>query len=446
MAGRRWTQEEIDFVKSSLGKGHHPREISLLLEQRFGVGRTIAAIKLLLTNSGISWNHLAGRRSITDENVGERVKNDVALERIQAELRILKRRYSEAVQTVSEHLDIISQMKDYLQAFPEPDLKFRDIVSKKSTTKETLLMLISDIHFGEVVRKREILGLNSYDMDIAAQRLKWYVTRVVDIAKNKLRGYTFDKVVVASLGDVVSGNIHDELREEVEGNIVEWTVGAAHLMGQALTELSKYFKEVEFVGVVGNHGRVFQKPRYKSRYVNWDYMTYQLLEGLLEKNKRIKFILPKSFWHVHNINGHNFLLLHGDNIKSYYGIPFYGIQRTVTQLTELLFAEDVRMDYVLLGHFHTSNTLSRMKGKVFLNGSMKGADEFSLGRLFTGTRASQLLIGVHPERTSFEFAIDLQDAEISTIEGYSFRSEKSEDEIKKTVHAVLKEGHDKNRK
>lgn len=53
-------------------------------------------------------------------------------------------------------------------------------------------------------------------------------------------------------------------------------------------------------------------------------------------------------------------------------------------------------DYVTLGHFHTCADLDLVGGgEVFMNGSAKGPDEYSMGSMFLGTRPRFWLNGVH---------------------------------------------------
>jgi len=174
-------------------------------------------------------------------------------------------------------------------------------------------------------------------------------------------------------------------------------------------ELAQVFPEIEFEGVVGNHGRMSKEIRFKKRYVNWDYITYNMLSLLLKDQKNIKFNIPKSFWTIKKIEGKTFLFLHGDNINSWAGLPWYGIQRMIGRFRALLSSKNIKIDYVCLAHFHNAGTLDDVDGETVINGSVIGGSEFSVGKLFLGTRASQFFAGVHKDHgLSWRFPLNLQ--------------------------------------
>ena len=149
-------------------------------------------------------------------------------------------------------------------------------VSKKITSEE-ILLLLSDPHIGEVVNPDEMAGINEYNFDIYKQRMDFLGSNVINITKGKLVGYNFETLNVAMLGDMVTGQIHDELVETAEGTIIEWCIGGALVMAQFYLDLAQHFKHIQVHCVVGNHGRMHKKPRFKHRYVNWDYMFYMTL-------------------------------------------------------------------------------------------------------------------------------------------------------------------------
>jgi len=70
------------------------------------------------------------------------------------------------------------------------------------------------------------------------------------------------------------------------------------------------------------------------------------------------------------------------------------------------------IDYFCLGHFHAANALDGIGSKVFMNGSLKGVDEFSLKQFGSGHHPSQLLLTFHEKYgvTGTQY-LDLEDVE-----------------------------------
>lgn len=407
---KAWTKNEEKYLRSKVEAGTHPQDFLSDLNKKFGNSRTFTAIERKMDRMYLS---LVGCEkklavpTITESKII--VKKDIEISRLKAEKQILKKKYQQAIKATSTQEVVLEYITNHIQAFPEVTSPKPRTKKNSGSSEEELILNLGDIHAGEVVRAEEMNGINEYNFEIAVHRLKALADSVIDIAKNKLSGYKFRKLHILGLGDWISGTIHEELVESADGNIIEWTMNLAYVVAQMIRELAIEFEEIEFVGVVGNHGRLHKKPRFKARYVNWDYVCYQMLSALLAKQTNVKCTIPKSFWHIHEVNNHKFLIIHGDNISSSLGIPWYGIQRMVANLKELLAAKDQKFDYMMLGHFHNYGLLDRVKGELVINGSLIGGNEFSVGKMFTSSEACQHFCGVHAKRgMTFRYKINVQ--------------------------------------
>lgn len=407
----KWTVQEEKYLDRQVSQGKHPQDFLAVMNKKFDNTRTYDAVERKIRRLGLSL--IECERTFAVPTVEESkiiVKKDIELTRAKAEKSILQKKYKQALKSSSTQEVVIEYIHDHIQALPEvavPQIRSKTTVATSS--EEELILNLGDIHAGEVVDTIELNGLNAYNFHILTHRLKVLADTVVDISKNKLSGYRFRKLHILGLGDWISGTIHEELVESAEGNVIEWTMNLAYIVAQMIRELAVEFEEITFVGVIGNHGRLYKKPRFKARYVNWDYVCYQMLSALLAKQKNVKCIIPKSFWHVHEVNNHKFLLIHGDNIISNLGIPWYGIQRMVANLKELLASQSQYFDYIMLGHFHNYGLLDRVKGELIINGSLIGGNEYSVGKMFTSSEACQHFCGVHSKRgMTFRYKINVQ--------------------------------------
>jgi hypothetical protein len=171
----------------------------------------------------------------------------------------------------------------------------------------------------------------------------------------------------------------------------------ADLVCKLLVELLYLFDKIEFTGIGGNHGRVGKKGE-NPHFVNWDVYLYKYIEAKLQNYKQIKFNIPLSWWYLDTIQGWNFLLLHGDDIKAWNGLPYYGIDRADAKWTQLLGSKGMQYTYMELGHFHAATELPRVAGEKIINGCWPGGSIFALKALVTSGRPRQNLFAVHPER------------------------------------------------
>jgi hypothetical protein len=289
-----------------------------------------------------------------------------------------------------------------------PPVKAPTIIKRKPGRPETVVALLSDGHIGEVVNSEETGGLNHYDFDTFMRRWQYHVDSIGGICFGKLTGYDLHKLHIMALGDMVSGIIHDELVETSDGTLMDWLIDGSYVLAQGIRQLAAEFETVEVDWHFGNHGRVTQKPRFKRRWVNYDYLLGHMIQRELRDQPNITFNNHKSFWSLVEVEGSHILNLHGDNIKGWAGIPLYGVQRAVSNLSALLASQRRRFDVVNLGHFHQTALLERVDCDVILNGSIIGGNEFSYGALFSGNKPRQVMYGMHPDRgRTWQYAMDL---------------------------------------
>jgi hypothetical protein len=267
--------------------------------------------------------------------------------------------------------------------------------SKRSSSQHEFVLLWSDTHAGEVVSEVETNGINSYDWKTMMRRHDRIREAVFSYQDN--RPYPVSRLHVCGLGDMLSGNIHDELVETNEMPLAEATVQFGIDGSTFLESFLERFEGINFSGVIGNHPRSKKKPQAKLAFDNGDWLVYHAMQAHLRRQKRITFDIPKSSAHPIEIANRRCLLLHGHGIRSTMpGVPWGGVVRRVTALDQQYAAKGMPLDHYFLGHFHQANAV--LQGRVLMNGSVKGPDEFSLQAFGGGSEPQQLLLTFHPRR------------------------------------------------
>lgn len=312
--------------------------------------------------------------------------------RLAMENKHMKKQVEEMSEISTFESRILGTMADCLTSIP--DITFSPEELGKSDTQQynkELLLLLSDIHAGERINAEEMGYLNEYTMKIMYKRFQYLVDHIIH---KKTKYENIKKLNLALLGDLVAGNIHEELETTNEMDIMSTVINLGTMLTQGIMELATVFEEIEIFGIPGNHGRLKPKPHFKRKYVSWDWFIGKMLEMAFKNQTRIKCNFPKSIFIVKNILGANHLFLHGDNIRAHSGIPLYGVMRTASQLSDVLSSKNMIFKNIYLGHFHNTGQLDRAAGEIILNGSFCGANEYSLGRLFTISQAKQMLIAI----------------------------------------------------
>ena len=278
-------------------------------------------------------------------------------------------------------------------------------------TTESLVLLASDWHAGEVVDADEMGGLNAYDFNVFVARLQHLVAKCLHFTTENMAQHVFEELHVVMLGDMVSGIIHEEFAETNCLTIGEQATLTALVSAQALLELAQAFPHVVVTCVVGNHGRTSKKPRFKHRAAtNWDWICYNYMALLVRQQRNITFRVPAAYWCGVEIQGHRFHIAHGDQIRGWAGFPFYGAARETAAWVEIGASKQQFFEYFLRAHFHTTMELQRAVGATIFNGSLIGGNEYALG-IPAFAVPQQLMFGVHQEHgKTWSLPIDCQHA------------------------------------
>lgn len=388
--------EKIFVIDLVVKKRVHPIDLIGLFYKKFKKTISVPALRTMLAEEKISIKGIPTKaeKAKKPKTIKQKIKADVEKTKLQQKLREVDRKYKMIVREESISDKMIRVLKDEARALPKVSVMWKSPSQK--VTQETAVLLFGDPHIGEKVDKNVVCGFGEYDFDIFNKRLKFLAESMRSIIIRKLTGYKIDKLCIFGLGDMVSGRIHDELIENSE-DIIFQIMNGAFVTAQFVLELAQMFPEIEIDGVLGNHGRLITKKYYKKRYTNWDYVFYQFLGIFLANNPRIKCNFPKSFFIIKKVRGWTFLLIHGDNIRGWMGIPWYGIERMMWKLGDLLKDKGIQVDYRILGHFHNTGEIDRAFGELVINGSIIGGTEYSLMSMGEFNRPTQLFFGVHTE-------------------------------------------------
>lgn len=395
-----WSDEEEQYLKDRvINDNVHPMDVMPEINLKFKSGRTRISIerkccRLRLSMSGMVRKGAQERaeKLSSIQEAKKAVQQDLEKLRLKQHIQTVEAKYKILAREEDVASRMIQVLKDEAQALPKVDLVWTTPESKIS--KEEAVLLFGDLHVGEKIDKAATYGFGEYNFEIFVKRLKFLAESIKNITVRKLRGYEVETLHIIGLGDMISGVIHEELKENAEDMMFQ-VLNGAFVTAQFILELKMLFKNIKITGVLGNHGRIKKQMYYKKRYVNWDYVFYQFLGTFLTANKDISCEFPKSFFSIKQIYDYNFLILHGDSIRSWMGIPWYGIERAMWRLGDLLQAKDIKVHYRVLGHFHRTGELDKTPGEIILNGSFSGGSEYSLISFFEFDRPTQLFFGVH---------------------------------------------------
>lgn len=307
---------------------------------------------------------------IYKNKLNEITKRNAELEQQVAELEI----------KIDETLGVVNSVPDI------PDWIFDERHPKQNIP----VLMVSDIHYGENVNPEEVPDGNCYSPKVANARWDRLIRGTLEKAKGKTG------IVVCFLGDDVSGDIHDELKETNLKTPIDACMEVAGQKVKMLKAFEEQYGKVWVISVMGNHGRTNKKPQSKGiAEHNYDSLIAAMVKAQFKGDNKISFYAPKSGEAYFDLCGYHFLATHGDRIGSRGGQGFIGCSATIARgqhKTRQAYAQiGLPIDWLLIGHFHTPMLLEH----TIANGTTVGYSQYARDLRLEPSYPSQTLFFVN---------------------------------------------------
>jgi len=312
------------------------------------------------------------------------------IQRLTAELR--------AAGKVSEQTEIIKgvigSMARQVEELDAPQWVLTP--STKTSMPGVPTLFLSDLHWGEQVFPAQINNVNEYNLEIAHARMKTLVDSAIHLLQIISPKMQYPGIVVPLGGDLISGNIHDELTATNELNSMPTVLDIYGVLVSVIAVLADMFGRVFLPCVSGNHGRDTQKIWNKDRHAtSFDWLICKFLAKHFEQDKRVTFFIPDGPDAYYKVYDYAYLLTHGDQFRGGDGLigclgPIIrGDHKKRSRNSQV----DMDYDTMIIGHWHQYIHHSR----VIVNGSLKGYDEYAYNNNFGFETPCQALWLTHPK-------------------------------------------------
>lgn len=279
----------------------------------------------------------------------------------------------------------------YRRQFTRPKLR-----GGQSATSHEMLAVVSDAHYPEVVDPAASLGI-TYNADICKRRIEYLRDKIIRYKQLRQTSYPVSKITIAVLGDMLSGNIHEELEVTNEFPMSSALVNMAYMLHDLGRDIAEEVPVVEMIVMPGNHPRITKKPRNKGKWDNWETVMGEFVKALAGKTFDVK--VPHDLVYRHKIFNQTIGLAHGDGVKaaSFAGIPWYSMKQRQDALQSLLKElGQPGVDLLVYAHFHQLIYQKGQACSLFINGSIKGGDEYSIASRYAAQEPVQGLLTFHP--------------------------------------------------
>ena len=288
---------------------------------------------------------------------------------------------------------VIGNLARRVEALDPPTWLIKQQGKAKSPGVPTLFL--SDLHWGETVFASQINNINEYNIKIAHRRMATMVNSAIHLLGIISPEMDYPGIVIPLGGDMISGNIHDELTATNELNSMPAVLDLFSALVGVIAAMADQFKHVFLPCVSGNHGRDTAKVWNKDRHhTSFDWLLYRFLAKRFDGDTRVTFFIPDGPDAYYKVYNHAYLLTHGDQFRGGDGLigclgPIIrGDHKKRSRNAQI----DMEYDTMLLGHFHQY----LHHGRVIVNGSLKGYDEYAYSGNFGFEQPQQALWITNP--------------------------------------------------
>ncbi len=297
------------------------------------------------------------------------VKSERATKALKLELKQTKELYEETL----KELEVAEERCGIVESITNPRAAFHYKLPKKNKTAQlAAIMVASDWHLEERVDPSTVGGANRFTPDIAARRVGKFFKRGLFMINWARTGMEVDTLILALLGDMITGYIHEELVEDNYLSPTQALIRGSELICSGIDFLlaEGKFKKIVIPCCYGNHGRTTMKPRIGTGYKNsYEWLMYQQLAAKYKNEPRLQFVIANGYHVWVDVFGFPIRFHHGDAIK--YGGGVGG--PTIPIMKKLSRWDRKRQAYLdVFGHLHEYIDHNRF----VMNGSLIGYTAF----------------------------------------------------------------------
>ena len=254
---------------------------------------------------------------------------------------------------------------DFLDKLKREKLKKQKIKHKASDDEKNMVLLLSDLHFGETIYDRD--GVLVYNTEIARDRMEETTLKIIEALQKE----SIDKITILGLGDMVDGDmIYRNHLFRIEKPAIEQVQDVVKSISEMIKTFIANNIVVEMYNVRGNHGITNYQNIEED---NWDSIVYDMLELVFMDNDSVFINNFKGAEGVTKVGDTQILLTHsgdlGAQIKTASGLRQFrglcGKHRLVDG------------DMIVIGHLHEFG-IETDQGKFLIrNGSIADSSEYA---------------------------------------------------------------------
>ncbi len=324
----------------------------------------------------------------------------------------------------TELRDLILNSADSLRAVPD-QIKATRVEDMGFDTPETMVGLLSDVHYGQVIERRASGGLAEYNIDLTRERMIRWRDGVLRFAQMRQALMKVPNLAVFALGDDFEGHglMFPTQAMSMSGSVEQQVAGFVVDMTQVILDMTQRFEHCVYYKVYGNHGRITRAAKESYGPDNMELWAWQMIADAVSRETggtwkqyanggsekytsengmmsltggKVDFHIARPFFLMADIEGWSFYARHGHRIG--------GLRRTYTGAYDNKFHMNAIMgeiiNFMVKGHLHEAESAEgEIGGEVIQNGCFVGPSLFMLENSRpVANLPSQDVMFLHPKR------------------------------------------------
>lgn len=241
------------------------------------------------------------------------ISKDRDLVRSKSSLSSVESKYKLAL----AQLDILEKEKNALLSLRHNISSYVINPYKGGKSEATACLIASDWHYEETVNKEQVNGLNEFNLKVADIRIKNFFKNSLSLINICKKDVEIPVIVLALLGDFISGIIHDELLEGNQLLVTDAIIKVqSHLISGIKFLLTHTGSNLVIPCHSGNHGRITAKSRIATEYGNsLEFLMYNTLKMVFAEESRVKFLIPTGYHSYVTVYNKVLRFHHGHQLK-----------------------------------------------------------------------------------------------------------------------------------
>ncbi len=315
--------------------------------------------------------NVAPNESVKRPGIRHVIQQDRKIQELQGEHGTLDRKYKELMRTLGRTERELDALRSLHAAVSSHRIAPK---TSSGTSEATAVLVASDWHVEERVRRAAVNGFNEYNLDIARRRGDLFFSHGLRLVNIMSKDVTIKTAILALLGDFITNDIHDEMPENNQLLPMEAITMAQEMIASGIRFLlANSNLDLVIPCHSGNHGRTTRVTHVASEHGHsLEYLMYHTLAEIFAREKRVKFLIPESYHsYVDIFDNFSIRFHHGHNVRYYGGVG--GITIPVNKaIAEWNKGKRANLD--VFGHFHQYFPAPQF----ICNGSMIGYNAFAL--------------------------------------------------------------------